>query len=462
MRLRSLLLVLASACATAEALPPSKPTRETPAAEPQQSRVVSVLELRNKLQPRESLDTGYVADRLRAEVLSAGVDAKVISRENMLVLLQAQGKQLAECEGECEVETGRRIGADLVVSGEVLRVGESLKASLRLHETQSGTMVSAATVAATTPEDLDARLGATVRQLFAPLRRSGNGKAARGVGSFDARAFAASQPSPFDCEGAARRLRDTAPDQAWAALVACVERQGWPRGDFTYLERITSGYWDQDLVSRPDAPRLIAKIIAARGGDVEGDIPLVQKSRVPLFTLAAALRQPDVYRGRWVLVRGALSEIRQEAGKPAAMVRETSLRATAREVQVGNTSRISSAGSSTVRGDVQASGRYNASTSSGSRYSSTGSYNASGSASYSSSGRTDYSTLKQKFENERVETGRLAMGRLAQPDPFLEPEKDFVFLARFDGVSASRDPDQPAVAVLSIAGYYRPNAFLVQ
>jgi hypothetical protein len=394
-------------------------------------------------------------------VLSAGIDAKVISRENMLVLLQAQGKQIADCEGECEVETGRKIGADLVVSGEILRVGESLKASLRLHETQSGTLLSAATVAATTAEDLDARLGPTVRQLFAPLRRPAT-KSARGSGSFDARAFAAGQPSPFDCEGAARRLRDTAPDQAWAALVACVERQGWPRGDFTYLERITSGYWDQDLVSRPDAPRLIARIIAARGGDVEGDIPLVQKSRVPLFTLAAALRQPEVYRGRWVLVRGALSEIRQEGGKPSAMVRETSLRGTAREVQVGNIARVDRSGSSTVRGDVQASGRYNASTSSGAKYSSSGSYSASGSSQYSSSGRTDYSNVKQRFDNERVETGRLAVGRLAQADPFLEPEKDFLFLARFDGVNPARDPQQQAVAVLSIAGYYQPSAFLVQ
>jgi TolB-like protein len=444
-------LVLAAACASAPT-PPAKPAADAaPPREVPATRTVSVLELRNKLQPREAVDTGYVADRLRAEVLSAGIDAKVISRENMLVLLQAQGKQIADCEGECEVETGRRIGADLVVSGEVLRVGESLKASLRLHETQSGTLVAAATAAATTPEDLDARLGATAAKA-----------GARGMGSFDARSFAAGQPSPFDCEGAARRLRETAPDQAWAALVACVERQGWPRGDFTYLERITSGYWDQDLVSRPDAPRLIARIIAARGGDVEGDIPLVQKSRVPLFTLAAALRQPEVYRGRWVLVRGALSEIRQEAGKPAAMMRETSLRATSRDVQVGTVSRVDRTGSSTVRGDVQASGRYSASSSSGARYSSSGSYSASGSSQYSSSGRTDYSTVKQRFDNERVETGRLALGRLAQADPFLEPEKDFLFLARFDGVSPARDPQQQAVAVLSIAGYYQPSALLVQ
>src|SRR5205814_4819309 len=151
----------------------------------------------------------YVADRLRAEVLSSGVDARVISRENMLVLLQAQGKQLADCEAECEVETGRRIGADLVVSGELVRVGDSLKASLRLHETRSGTLVAAVTAAGMTAEDLDAHLGSAVRQLVGPLIRSGSPLArtsARAAPPFDAKAFAAGQPSSFDCESAARRL----------------------------------------------------------------------------------------------------------------------------------------------------------------------------------------------------------------------------------------------------------------
>ena len=463
MRVCSLLL-LVCACATAAPPPAAEPAaafREAPAP-----RIVSVLELRSKLPEGAGIDAGYVADRLRAEVLSSGIDARVISRENMLVLLQAQGKQLADCEAECEVETGRRIGADLVVSGELLRVGESLKASLRLHETRSGALVAAVTAAGATAEELDARLGSAVRQLVAPLIRSAGSAArtsARAVQPFDAKAFAAAQPSPFDCESAARRMRDVAPDNAWAALAACVERQGWPRGDFTYLERITSGFWDQDLTTRSDAPRLIARIIASRGGDVEGDIPLVQKSRIPLFTLAAALRQPDVYKGRWVLVRGALSEIRQEAGRTAAMVRETSLRATAREVQVGNVSRIESSSTGTSRNDGQVSRYGNARGSA--QYSGSGHYSGGarygGSSQYSSSNRTEYSSVKQKFENERVETGRLALGRLARADPFLEPEKDFLFLARFDGVNLSRDLQQP-IALLSIAGYFPPSAFLVQ
>lgn len=269
---------------------------------------------------------------------------------------------------------------------------------------------------------------------------------------FDAKGFAADQLTPLECEKSARQLYEIRPDQGWAALVACVERSRWPRGEFTHLELLTRGTWDQELQTRPEAPRVIAKVVALRGGDVEGDIPLVQKSRVPLFTLAAALRQPDVYKGRWVLVRGALSEIRQDGNKAAAMMRETSLRATAREVADGPISRRDTSYKGSAQGEFSSSSR----NSSGNR----SDYKAGGSGQYSSSGRTEYSSVKQKFENERVETGRQAVGRLAQPDPFLEPDKDFIFLGRFDGVRPGED--EAPVALLSIAGYYRPNALLIQ
>src|SRR5437763_6343037 len=162
-------LVLVCACATTAPPPAAEPTASRDASPP---RIVAVLELRSKLHDGGAIDPGYVGDRLRAEVLSSGIDARVISRENMLVLLQAQGKQLADCEAECEVETGRRIGADLVVSGELVRVGDSLKTSLRLHETRSGTLVAAVTAAGMNAEELDAHLAGAMRQLLAPLGRS--------------------------------------------------------------------------------------------------------------------------------------------------------------------------------------------------------------------------------------------------------------------------------------------------
>ena len=262
--------------------------------------------------------------------------------------------------------------------------------------------------------------------------------------AFDPKAFAADQLTPADCETAARQIHQQSADDGWSALRACVERTRWPRGEFTQLERLTGGYWDTDLQTRPDAPRLVARIIALRGGDVEGDIPLAQKSRVPLFSLAAALRQPDVYKGRWVVLRGALSDLKTDGNKAAAMVHETSMRATAREVQLGSVSRSDHSSSSSIRAEAQSS-----------KFGS-----ARGSVQSRGNDRTEHSTVGQKFENERVETGRQAVGKLPQADPFLEPDKDFIFIGRFDGVKPGED-DQP-VAVLSIAGYFPPNALMIQ
>src|SRR5207248_653439 len=77
-------------------------------------------------------------DLVRGATLKAAPQVEVMTRENLLVLLQASGKDLANCEGECEVDTGRRIGADAIVSGEVLKVGTRFKLTLRLHETRAG------------------------------------------------------------------------------------------------------------------------------------------------------------------------------------------------------------------------------------------------------------------------------------------------------------------------------------
>lgn len=133
--------------------------------------VVAVLELRSKLDPAERrlIDAAYLTDRVRAKVLTSAPGVEVMTRENMLVLLRASGKELADCEGECEVETGRRLGADGVVSGEVLRFGAGFRASLRLHDTVSGKLLAGSVATGETPEALEQEIGPAVVQLFAPV-----------------------------------------------------------------------------------------------------------------------------------------------------------------------------------------------------------------------------------------------------------------------------------------------------
>jgi hypothetical protein len=97
----------------------------------------------------------YFTDIVRSAAVRKGQQFQVMTRENLLVLLQASGKDLAQCEGECEVETGRRIGADVVVSGDLQKVGTKLKLSLRLHETRGGRLLGAEVASGKSVDDLD-------------------------------------------------------------------------------------------------------------------------------------------------------------------------------------------------------------------------------------------------------------------------------------------------------------------
>ena len=135
------------------------------------SRVAAVLELKNKLQgaERDLIDAGFLTDQVRAGVLEAAPSLRLMTRDNLLVLLEASGKKIEECEGECEVETGRRIGADLIVTGEVLRFGDGYRINLRLHETKSARLLSAAVASGTRSDALEKDLHRAVAKLMSPL-----------------------------------------------------------------------------------------------------------------------------------------------------------------------------------------------------------------------------------------------------------------------------------------------------
>jgi len=127
---------------------------------------VAVLELRHPEVRTE--DARYFSDAVRTGVLRAKPALSVMTRENLLVLLEATGKDASQCEGECEVDTGRRIGADAVVSGELLKVGSRYKMSLRLHETHDGRLLSTAVASGKSIDELDESAQQAARDLLLP------------------------------------------------------------------------------------------------------------------------------------------------------------------------------------------------------------------------------------------------------------------------------------------------------
>lgn len=72
----------------------------------------------------------------------------LITKENILTLLPPS-KNLEECIGECEVETGRRVGANKVLSGWIIKSKGLYQLTIKLHDTKTGVLEAAKQVSAT-------------------------------------------------------------------------------------------------------------------------------------------------------------------------------------------------------------------------------------------------------------------------------------------------------------------------
>ena len=144
-----------------------------------ESRRVAVLEFRNPAGlPEEQRD--YLVDAVVRGAVRKALPADrylVMNKENMIALLEEQKIRLEQaCEGECELDVGRKIGAHYIVTGSFWKVGAALKVTIKLHETKSGNLLSQETVSGADlaglgdPLEEAARgmMGALVRTALAP------------------------------------------------------------------------------------------------------------------------------------------------------------------------------------------------------------------------------------------------------------------------------------------------------
>lgn len=142
-----------------------------PAAAAPEARRLAVLEFDNELPRGERIDRTYFADKVR-EVTRRALPADryfIMTRESTEELLRAAGRSLSDCVGNCEVETGKLLMADLVLSGRITRVGSRLKLSMRLHQTRDGALLASATASGSSQDQLDDDTARAAQELLAPL-----------------------------------------------------------------------------------------------------------------------------------------------------------------------------------------------------------------------------------------------------------------------------------------------------
>lgn len=109
-----------------------------------------------------------LTDVIRARLTRAlGAGAKMLSREKVNEILQKSGKSGEQCTGECEVETGRVIGAEFVVTGHVASAGGRILLVVEIKRTRDGASVVAEDVTVKTAQQLVDDAPALVEKLAA-------------------------------------------------------------------------------------------------------------------------------------------------------------------------------------------------------------------------------------------------------------------------------------------------------
>jgi len=109
--------------------------------------------------------------------------------------------------------------------------------------------------------------------------------------------------SARECANYATTLAQKDVEHGWTLLNACAARD-----DFTLLEVLAVEPWLNKMRS-PAGTMLAARVIANRGGDVYGDIKVLQERKVPLWTFEQALEKPKARVDATLLVRGELAEV---------------------------------------------------------------------------------------------------------------------------------------------------------
>lgn len=123
---------------------------------------LAVLEL-TRPQAMSAPTARYLSDLVRGALVKGADGWLVMTRENLRAHLPP-GVELAACEGDCVVTTARNVGADAVVSGEIVDLKGDLRVLLKLHATADGVLLATARAGGTLTQ-----IEAGVPTLVAPL-----------------------------------------------------------------------------------------------------------------------------------------------------------------------------------------------------------------------------------------------------------------------------------------------------
>jgi TolB-like protein len=132
---------------------------------------IAVLEFHNYA-GISSIDQEYLTDDIvRGEVrrLLPLPKYNLMDKESMITHLRGLGIDLADCEGECEVDVGRNISVDYIITGNIWEVGSNYKITLKLYDIRSANRLDQKSAVGKTLSEVEGQLKKAVTGLLQSL-----------------------------------------------------------------------------------------------------------------------------------------------------------------------------------------------------------------------------------------------------------------------------------------------------
>ena len=146
------------------------PCSAGPAKRPGDGLTLGVLEVRAGNSGLDESQLTSITDWVRGAARRALPGAAIMTRERVNQLIVTNPQVFERCSARgCELEWGRALGADLLVTGGVTRFGKRLTVTLRMHDTRRGTFLGEETATAESLEPLPERVQQSALRLFASV-----------------------------------------------------------------------------------------------------------------------------------------------------------------------------------------------------------------------------------------------------------------------------------------------------
>ena len=142
----------------------------SPGAQSKERPMLAVLDFASGGAELTQEELSLLSDVSRAEARRVlGGAYTIITQESIEQLLKAHGKTLEQCQGSCETETGKLLGAELVVSGRLVKAFGAYKANLKLHRTEPPELLDARVLTVNTLPALEGAVRQGTAQILASL-----------------------------------------------------------------------------------------------------------------------------------------------------------------------------------------------------------------------------------------------------------------------------------------------------